>query len=210
LTARLYGRVVGALLVLLGIAGFLSVEFPLFGLLNVDPFENLLHLSTGVVLLGAGFVPRGGRSAGVAALTMGVLYTLVGAVGIVLPNLFGLVPGGLSLVDDLLHLAVGALGIAAADLVRSGAAPARRRGGAGAKNVLGVVAAVFLVVGPVVALLTAGAGFGVLVFCAGLILFGVWTLMGDGDQAVGWVMVFVGALAAAADLTRLVLGIGVG
>ena len=116
MTARLYGRVVGTLLALLGIDGFFSGEFPLFGVLNVDPFESLLHLPTSVVLLGAGFVPRGGRAAGVAALTMGVLYTLVGAVGIVLPNFFGLVPGGLSLVDALLHLAVGALGIAAADL----------------------------------------------------------------------------------------------
>lgn len=35
-----------------------------------------------------------------------------------------------------------------------------------------------MVGGPVVALLTGGAGFDVFILCAGLALLGVWTLMG--------------------------------
>lgn len=210
LTVRLYARAGGPSLALLGIAGFLSGGFPLFGMLNVDPFENLLHLASGCVLLYAGFIPRGGRRAGGAALGVGVLYALVGVVGIVVPDLFGLTPGGLSLADDVIHLILGVLGIAAADLARSGAPQAWRRGGDAGRRAAGIAAAACLLGGPVLALLTGGAGIGVLVFCAGVILVGAWTLMGEADRAVGWVMVFVGALAALADLTRLLLGIGAG
>lgn len=120
LTARLYARAAGPLLVLSGVAGLFSGGFPLFGVLNVDPFENLLHLASGCVLLYAGFVPRGGRRAGVAALGVGVLYALVGVVGIVVPDLFGLTPGGLSLADDVIHLTLGALGIGAGQRTRRG------------------------------------------------------------------------------------------
>ncbi|WP_166172622.1 hypothetical protein [Rubrobacter tropicus] len=206
MTARLYARTAGPLLVLLGIAGIFSGGFPLFGVLNVDPFENLLHLASGFVLLYAGFFPRGGRLAGVVSLVAGALYAFVGVAGIVVPNLFGLTPGGLGLADDLVHLSLGVFGIASADLDRRDAPPT---GGAGRRTV-GYAAGACLLGGPVLALLTGGGGGGVLVFCVGLILVGVRTLMGGGDRTVGWVMVFVGALAAVADLTRLLLGVGAG
>lgn len=85
----------------------------------------------------------------------------------------------------MIHLILGVLGIAAADLARSGAPQAWRRGGDAGRRAAGIAAAACLLGGPVLALLTGGAGFGVLVFCAGVILVGAWTLMGEANRAVG-------------------------
>jgi hypothetical protein len=57
------------------------------------------------------------------SLATGVLYALVGVVGIVVPDLFGLTPGGLSLADDLVHFTLCVLGIASVELDRRDAPP---------------------------------------------------------------------------------------
>lgn len=54
------------------------------------------------------------RDAGVARGVVGavsVVYLLVGVLGFVLPYLFGLLPHGYTLVDNLLHLVLGILGL---------------------------------------------------------------------------------------------------
>ncbi len=38
---------------------------------------------------------------------LGVVYLLVGILGFIVPNLFGLLPTGYNLADNLLHLALG-------------------------------------------------------------------------------------------------------
>ena len=53
-------------------------------------------------------------------------YLLVGLVGFVVPDLLGLLPSGLSVADDLIHLALGASGVASVELSRRGAS--RKRG----------------------------------------------------------------------------------
>jgi hypothetical protein len=115
---RHYCRVVGPFLVLLGIAGLLAGDQPLFGELglNSDFPEDLLHLLTGGLLAGVGF--RGTdalvRS---AAGGVGVVYVLLGVLGAVNDELFGLLPDGYTVVDNLLHLVLGGLGIALAWVV---------------------------------------------------------------------------------------------
>lgn len=68
-----------------------------------------------------------------------------------------------------------------------------------------VLALLCLTVGPAVALLGGGWGAGVLIFCAGVVLFGVRSLLEGGDRAVGLVMIAAGSMAAVADLVRLLL-----
>lgn len=189
----------------------LSGGRPLFGVLNVDPAENLLHLISGALLLYAAVGQRDEALAGIVAFGMGVVYALVGILGIVIPDVFGLFPGGLSIADDLIHLSLGAFGIVAAELTRAGPTVRNRPGKSGddaVKKTVSLLAAASLAAGPMLAVLTGGPGAGVLVFCAGLVLLGVRALMGDGDRAVGWVLVLVGALAAVADLIRMLLGVG--
>lgn len=54
--ARLYAKVVGASVVLIGVAGPFLGDRSLAGVLNIDLAEDVIHLGSGFVLLYAGFV----------------------------------------------------------------------------------------------------------------------------------------------------------
>ena len=107
-----YAVVVGAVIVLLGIGGLLLGEQALFGVLNIDLAEDLIHLVTGGLMLYVGLAHRGNALARQVVGGLGVVYLLVGLLGFVVPDLFGLLPHRYSLVDNLLHLTLGVLGIA--------------------------------------------------------------------------------------------------
>ncbi len=47
-------------------------------------------------------------------MALGVVYLAVGVLGFVVPMMFGLIPHGYTIFDDLLHLALGVLAIAIA------------------------------------------------------------------------------------------------
>ena len=44
-------------------------------------------------------------------LALGVVYLLVGILGFIVPMMFGLIPTGYTLFDNLLHLALGVLSL---------------------------------------------------------------------------------------------------
>lgn len=70
------------------------------------------------------------------------------------------------------------------------------------------LAAVLLVAGPVVLMLGAPLGAGVLIFSAGVIVLGVHALLTADDRAVGWVMISVGVISTIAYIVRLGLTAG--
>ncbi len=111
-------------IILIGVVGLLAGEEPLFGLVNIDIVEDLVHLLTGGLLA---YVGLGQRDEGLARGVvggLGAVYLLVGILGLVIPMLFGLIPHGYSIVDNIIHLALGVAGIAVA-LSSRGGAPAR-------------------------------------------------------------------------------------
>ncbi|HZO06182.1 MAG TPA: hypothetical protein VFB52_07320 [Solirubrobacterales bacterium] len=101
--ARLYASALGALLLVIGIAGF-------FGAVEVDAWRNLLYAATGALgLLAASYGARP------FALIAGLLYTVLAIRGFTLPNgeeVLDLFPS--DQLEDCLRLAVGLLGLAAA------------------------------------------------------------------------------------------------
>jgi hypothetical protein len=109
--ARLYAKVVGVTIVLIGIGGVLLGEKSLFGVLNIDIAEDAIHLVTGGLMAAVGF--RGSDSAVRSVVGgLGVVYLLVGVLGIFVPDLFGLLPHEYKTVlDNLIHLSLGVLGI---------------------------------------------------------------------------------------------------
>ena len=109
---RQYAQVVGVVIIVIGVAGLLLGEQSLLGALNIDIVEDIVHLVTGGLMAYVGFgrVDPGLTRNVVGGL--GVMYLLVGVLGFIVPNLFGLLPHGYSIVDNLIHLALGALGIA--------------------------------------------------------------------------------------------------
>jgi len=108
---RLYAKVVGVTIVLIGIGGVLLGEKSLFGVLNIDIAEDAIHLITGGLMAAVGF--RGSDSAVRSVVGgLGVVYLLVGVLGFFVPDLFGLLPHEYKTVlDNLIHLSLGVLGI---------------------------------------------------------------------------------------------------
>lgn len=114
--ARLYATLIGGALVVFGIVGFFySASFggpgevgDVFGSFAVNGWHNLLHIvSGGVGLLVAGYAARG------YALALGALYVAVAVWGFVGgdASILGFIP--VDTADNLLHLALGVLGLGA-------------------------------------------------------------------------------------------------
>src|SRR5262245_17090914 len=96
---RFLTKLVGIILVLTGIVGLALGDELLFGLLNIDLVEDIIHLLTGALLTYAAF-----RSAeDQLRLIVGVLGVLsfgAGVLGFFLPTLFGLIPHTYTIVDN--------------------------------------------------------------------------------------------------------------
>ncbi len=109
---RLYAQVTGVVLLLLGIVG-LFAGGRLFGILNIELAEDIIHLLAAAVALYAGFGER--VSIGPArayARIFGAIYLLLGILGFIVPNLFGLLGDrGYTIYDNIVHLALGAIGL---------------------------------------------------------------------------------------------------
>ena len=108
---RLYAKVVGASVILIGLVGLVLGDKSLFGVLNIDIAEDVIHLLTGGLLLYAGFA-RDLRVTRAIVGGVGIAYLVIGLVAFSQPMLFGLVPSGYEVVlDNLIHLTLGVLGI---------------------------------------------------------------------------------------------------
>ena len=117
---RGYALGMGLVIVLLGIGGLVQGEQPLFGVLNIDFVEDLVHLLTGGLMAYVGFTQRDPEPVRLVVGAVGVVYVLVGVLGFVVPTLFGLLPHGYSVFDNVIHLVLGVLGLLVA---RSGRRP---------------------------------------------------------------------------------------
>ena len=112
--ARLYARVVGPTVILIGIVGLVLGNRPIGGALNIDLVEDAIHLSTGGLLTLLGFSRIDDRVVRNAVGALGVVYLTVGIISFLVPDLFGLIPHEYSGLDNAIHLALGLLGIGAA------------------------------------------------------------------------------------------------
>ena len=109
-----FAQILGVVLILVGIVGLVLGDRVWLGILNVDIVEDIVHLATGGLLAYVGFSAMDLSAARSVVLALGVVYLLVGILGFVVPTMFGLIPHGYTIFDDLLHLALGALSLAVA------------------------------------------------------------------------------------------------
>ena len=116
MTVRVYAQVLGVVLILTGVLGLVLGERLLLGILNIDILEDLVHILTGGLLAYVGFGRTSLALARTLVLALGIIYLVVGLLGFVVPTLFGLLPDGYTVFDNLLHLALGLLSIAVAYL----------------------------------------------------------------------------------------------
>ena len=111
---RTYAQILGVVLILVGIVGLLLGDRVWLGILNVDILEDIVHILTGGILAYVGFGRLDIGAARSVVIVLGVVYLLVGILGFILPTLFGLIPNGYTVFDNLLHLVLGVLSIAVA------------------------------------------------------------------------------------------------
>ena len=115
-TARWYAILVGVVLVVVGLLGFISN--PIVGEPQGNPLfvtglvHNLVHIVTGALALYIGY-GLSGLSRANALIGFGVLYAVILVLTLVSPNLFGILNYGVNTMDHVLHavLAVGSLAI---------------------------------------------------------------------------------------------------
>lgn len=100
---RLTAIILGAILVLVGLLGF--VMDPVLGIFDVDPVHNVVHLLTGGVLLAAAFMNNGAHVRNVN-ITLGAVYLLVALLGFVTPSLLGSIID-FNMADNWLHVFLG-------------------------------------------------------------------------------------------------------
>jgi Domain of unknown function (DUF4383) len=94
--------VLGAMLVLVGVLGFVMPS-PLLGFLEVNTLHNVIHVASGILTIfgamrGIGAMRLWGR-------VFGLVYLAVGILGFVVPDVFGLMH--VNTPDNILHLALG-------------------------------------------------------------------------------------------------------
>ncbi len=111
---RTYAQILGVVLILIGIVGLLLGDRVWLGILNVDILEDIVHILTGGILAYVGFGRLDMGTARSVVIVLGVVYLLVGVLGFILPTLFGLIPHGYTVFDNLLHLVLGVLSIGVA------------------------------------------------------------------------------------------------
>ena len=117
---REYGKIAGVSVILIGIVGLLLGQKSLFGVLNIDIAEDVIHLVTGGLLAYVGFAKPDSGLARAVVGGIGVVYLLVGAISFAEPNPLGLFPSEYSVLDNLIHLTLGVLAVAVAWLLPRG------------------------------------------------------------------------------------------
>jgi hypothetical protein len=118
--ARLVAAILGAVLVVVGLIGF--VDNPLIADPSAAPIfvtgtvHNMIHLALGFLSLYVAFALVG-KSQADGLIGLGVLLIVVVVLTVLSPNLFGILgpsPGyNVNLPDQLLHLVIGLVAIAA-------------------------------------------------------------------------------------------------
>lgn len=105
--AKLYAMVLGAVLTLVGILGFVPGLAPggnLLGIFAIDPAHNIVHLLSGIVGLAVAFTAKGAYARWYA-LIFGVVYGLVTVIGFIQGNtVLGII--NVNVADNLLHTAI--------------------------------------------------------------------------------------------------------
>ena len=109
--ARTYAQILGAVLLLIGVVGLVVGNEVVLGILNTDIVEDIVHLITGGLLAYVGFGRVDQALIRTVVGVLGVIYLVVGVLGFVVPMIFGLIPHGYTLFDNLLHLALGIVSI---------------------------------------------------------------------------------------------------
>lgn len=104
--------IVGAVVLLLGFFGLAIGEGQFMNVMNIDIMLDLTKIALGAVLIGSAFMDE--RAAKTAFGIFGVVYLGAFIASLISPTLFGMLPSSVGIVDAILHLGGGLVGVAIA------------------------------------------------------------------------------------------------
>ena len=126
--AKLYATILGVVLTLVGILGFVPGLAPngnLLGIFAINPAHNVVHLLSGLVGLAAAYAMNGAYARWYA-LVFGIVYALVTVIGFIqATTVLGIIP--INLADNLLHTAIAVVSLAVFFLTANAMGQARAR-----------------------------------------------------------------------------------
>lgn len=99
----------GALVAGLGVVGLISGDGRMAGVMNIDLMLDGARVALGALLIYASM--KSANTARTAFMAFGAAYIGMFILGLLSPTLFGLLPGGLGLVDNILHIGGGLMGV---------------------------------------------------------------------------------------------------
>ena len=104
--AKTLCKILGVVLLLVGLIGFASPNFLGF---HLTPIHNIIHILTAAIALYLGFAgsPEGAKT---FCVVFGAIYLLLGILGFAAPNVVGSLighQGPVSTPDSVLHLVLG-------------------------------------------------------------------------------------------------------
>lgn len=102
----------------LGIAGLFVEDGHLFNLMNANIVLDILRLGLAGVLIYAGFFTNSARAIRTALMVFAMLYLGLAVAGLIDSEVWGLLPSGLTGFDIIFHLMGGAVGLAAAMMIK--------------------------------------------------------------------------------------------
>lgn len=109
MSAKTYALWGGVILLVLGIIGLLTDgDNKLVGL-NSEVLEDIIHIVVGAILAYGGWRGTAAQTS-MWSKVFGVVFLIIGVVGFIDNNIFGLFSVGMGAVDNVVHLIYGALG----------------------------------------------------------------------------------------------------
>lgn len=106
--AKMYGILIASL----AAAGIL-VNGHLFDIMNTDVVLDITRIGLAFYLIYAAFISGQHRMINMALTIVGMLYVVMGVIGLVSPTLAGLLPSGLTGFDIAFHLLIGIVAVMA-------------------------------------------------------------------------------------------------
>lgn len=100
-------QILGITLLLIGVSSLLFGKNALNGLFSAHIEETMMHLLTGVLLVGVGFIQSPKWAWGTMAI-LSAIYLTIGIIALVFPNSS---VAGASPLHELLRLAIGLIGL---------------------------------------------------------------------------------------------------
>ena len=100
---------IGAIVIVLGVTGLVSGDGRIGDSMNIDFMLDMTRIALGAILVIGGL--KSVEASQIALNIFAVAYLGMFLLGLISPTLFGLVPSGLGLVDQILHFGGGILAI---------------------------------------------------------------------------------------------------